>query len=112
MPWLILGDFNLMRSQLDKNTQTFRQDEADAFNTLLNDLALIEIPLIDRLCTWSSNRTEPTCTSKRMGGLGVRNLHVQNICLLLKFCYKTLQHQHTPWKTWITNLSPFPLSMD
>jgi hypothetical protein len=30
--------------------------------------------------------------------------------MLLKFCYKALHQTETPWKTWITNLSPFPIS--
>jgi hypothetical protein len=57
---MVLGDFNLMRNASDKNNSSFRQDEADAFNDLINNLALIELPLIDRLYTWSSNRNEPT----------------------------------------------------
>jgi hypothetical protein len=41
MPWFILGDFNLMQSHLDKNNPTFHQDEVDAFNDTINNLALI-----------------------------------------------------------------------
>jgi hypothetical protein len=37
---------------------------------------------------------------------------VQNICLLLKFSYKTLQQDNTPWRIWITDLSPYPLSQE
>jgi exonuclease III len=59
-PWMVIGDFNLMRSASDKNISSFRQDEADAFNDLIESLALIELPLTDRLYTWSSNRNEPT----------------------------------------------------
>jgi hypothetical protein len=49
-------------------------------------------------------------SAKHSGGLGVKNLCIQNICLMLKFCYKTLHGTPTPWKLWITNLSPFPIS--
>jgi exonuclease III len=59
-PWILLGDFNLMWNSTDKNNPSFRQDEADAFNDAIHNLALIELPLTDRLYTWSSNRTEPT----------------------------------------------------
>jgi exonuclease III len=59
-PWMVIGDFNLTRNASDKNNSSFRQDEADAFNDLINNLALIEFPLTDRLYTWSSNRSEPT----------------------------------------------------
>jgi exonuclease III len=55
-PWMIIGDFNLMRSSIDKNNTSFRQDEPDAFNDVINNLALIELPLMDRLYTWSTNR--------------------------------------------------------
>jgi hypothetical protein len=59
-PWILLGDFNLMWNSTDKNNPSFRQDEADAFNDAIHNLALIELPLTDRLYTWSSNRSEPT----------------------------------------------------
>jgi hypothetical protein len=52
------------------------------------------------------------CSSKPVGGLGVKNLHVQNVCLLLKFCFKTLHDPNTPWNISITNLSPCPISHD
>lgn len=49
-----------MRSSDDKNNNNFRQNEADMFNAALDSLALIEIPLLDRLYTWSSNLGQPT----------------------------------------------------
>jgi hypothetical protein len=57
------------------------------------------------LVAWDS-----VCLSKPDGGIGVKNLRVQNVCLLLKFCYKTLHNPTTPWNIWITNLSPYPVS--
>lgn len=59
-PWLIAGDFNLLRFPSDKNNHAFRQSEANAFNQTLDDLALIELPLLDRQFTWSNNRDTPT----------------------------------------------------
>jgi hypothetical protein len=59
-PWIILGDFNLMRYSTDKNHNNFRQNEADSFNDTINSLSLIELPLLDRAFTWSSNRQNPT----------------------------------------------------
>jgi hypothetical protein len=47
---------------------------------------------------------------KKCVGLGIKNLHVQNICLLLKFSFKTLQQENIPWRRWISELSPYPLS--
>jgi endonuclease/exonuclease/phosphatase family metal-dependent hydrolase len=59
MPWMIFGDFNLMYFSTDKNNSSFHQDDADAFNETINNLSLIELPLTDRLYTWSSNSEEP-----------------------------------------------------
>lgn len=59
-PWIVLGDFNLMRFSTDKNNNNFRQNEADSFNDTINSLSLIELPLLDRAFTWSSNRQNPT----------------------------------------------------
>ena len=58
--WIILGDFNLMRSQSDKNSDSFRQNEADAFNDMIHALALIDLPLLKKAYTWSNNRDQPT----------------------------------------------------
>jgi exonuclease III len=44
-PWIILGDFNLMRYSTDKNHNNFRQNEASSFNDTINSLSLIELPL-------------------------------------------------------------------
>lgn len=38
---------------------------------------------------------ERVCSPKENGGLGVKNLYLQNVCLLLKFCYKTLHSDST-----------------
>jgi hypothetical protein len=57
------------------------------------------------LVAWSR-----ACMPKKCVGLGIKNLHVQNICLLLKFSFKTLQQENIPWRRWISELSPYPLS--
>lgn len=59
-PWIVLGDFNMMREPTNKNNSSFRQSEADLFNATLNSLALIELPLMDRQFTWSSKCDLPT----------------------------------------------------
>jgi exonuclease III len=59
-PWIILGDFNLMRYSTDKNQNNFRKNEADLFNDAINQLSLIELPLMDRAFTWSNNKQSPT----------------------------------------------------
>jgi hypothetical protein len=58
-PCLILGDFNLIRSPSEKNSPNFNQGLADTFNALINVLALFELPLLDRLFTWSNAQAQP-----------------------------------------------------
>lgn len=60
LPWMICGDFNLMRYASDKNNDSFRQPEANLFNQWINNSALIELPLLDRKFTWSNKRDRPT----------------------------------------------------
>ncbi|CAN6205967.1 unnamed protein product [Urochloa humidicola] len=59
-PWMIIGDFNLTRKPEDKSSTHFNHAEADMFNSLINELALIEMPLVDRQYTWSNRRENPT----------------------------------------------------
>ncbi|KAM0929135.1 hypothetical protein ACQ4PT_001812 [Festuca glaucescens] len=35
------------------------------------------------------------------GGLGVRDLRVQNLCLLMKFVHKLVSGEVTPWTRWV-----------
>lgn len=57
---LIIGDFNLTRSPLDKNNSSFDHRLAAKFNAALDGLGLIELPLLDQLYTWSNRRADPT----------------------------------------------------
>jgi hypothetical protein len=41
------------------------------------------------------------CRSREEGGLGVRDLHCQNVSLLLKFVHKLLRGDDTPWTRWV-----------
>jgi len=59
-PWIIIGDFNLTRSPEDKNSDAFNFTEAELFNSLINELALLELPLVDRAYTWSNHWDNPT----------------------------------------------------
>jgi hypothetical protein len=40
-------------------------------------------------------------TSKSQGGLGVKDLELQNRCLLMKFIDKLFSNEDAPWKNWI-----------
>jgi endonuclease/exonuclease/phosphatase family metal-dependent hydrolase len=59
-PWLISGDFNLTREPSDRNNDNFSLADAGLFKDSINNLALIELPLPDRLYTWSNGREVPT----------------------------------------------------
>ncbi|KAG2622330.1 hypothetical protein PVAP13_3NG329201 [Panicum virgatum] len=59
-PWIILGDFNLVCDPSEKNSTSFDGQEAQCFNDLIHNLALIEIPLVDRAYTWNNKRDIPT----------------------------------------------------
>nr|XP_020185877.1 uncharacterized protein LOC109771591 [Aegilops tauschii subsp. strangulata] len=59
-PWLVLGDFNLIRFPHEKNNDRFDASRAAVFNSLVNSLALHELALSDRLFTWTNRRDPPT----------------------------------------------------
>jgi hypothetical protein len=54
--WIILGDFNLIRHPSEKNNVNFNQTLVDAFNAMINAMALFELPLLDRRFTWSNGQ--------------------------------------------------------
>ncbi|CAN6236003.1 unnamed protein product [Urochloa humidicola] len=57
--WLLAGDFNLVRSAADKKGATPDARLCSAFNDALSDIGVIELPLLDRLFTWSNKRSNP-----------------------------------------------------
>jgi exonuclease III len=59
-PWIILGDFNLIRSPSEKNNSNFNPALAGAFNATIHSMALFELPLLDRRFTWTNGQDEPT----------------------------------------------------
>jgi hypothetical protein len=59
-PWLVCGDFNLIRYPHEKNNANFDRALAGAFNGMINDMAFIELPLSDRCFTWTNRRSPPT----------------------------------------------------
>ncbi|CAD6207229.1 unnamed protein product [Miscanthus lutarioriparius] len=44
---------------------------------------------------------ENVSISKNDGGLGVKNLELQNRCILMKFINKLFSNEPAPWKQWI-----------
>jgi len=58
-PWILAGDFNLVRNSAEKNTGTLNVPLCSHFNDTLDRLGVVELPLLDRLYTWSNKRSSP-----------------------------------------------------
>jgi hypothetical protein len=58
-PWLIFGDFNLIRSPDDKNNGNLNLNLMNSFNLALDHLGVLEIPLLGRSFTWSNHQPSP-----------------------------------------------------
>lgn len=59
-PWLLFGDFNLSRDPEDRNNDNFDVHAASLFSDAIDAARVQELPLRDRLYTWSSRRDDPT----------------------------------------------------
>jgi exonuclease III len=59
-PWLVLDDFNIARTQKDKNTDHFDAMSATLFTDTVDALLLQELSLLDRRFTWMNKREVPT----------------------------------------------------
>lgn len=46
---------------------------------------------------------ELACQPKKQGGLGIRNIGLQNKCLLLKLLHRLFHPGDSAWATWIRN---------
>jgi hypothetical protein len=49
------------------------------------------------------------CTPKNSGGLGVKDLEIQNACLLMKSAFKFLHSTDITWRNWLIYGSPYPI---
>jgi hypothetical protein len=58
-PWLVVGDFNLIRYPHEKNNSNFDRSLATTFNSMIHELAWGELPLTDRLYTWTNRQASP-----------------------------------------------------
>jgi len=57
--WLILGDFNLIRAQENRNKPGGNIEEMFMFNDAISAKGLTEIPLQGKKYTWSNMQTPP-----------------------------------------------------
>ncbi|KQJ98320.2 hypothetical protein BRADI_3g36433v3, partial [Brachypodium distachyon] len=61
-PWILAGDFNIVRSVDDRNYGNASFSETYKFGNLLRDIQVQEIPLTDRNFTWSNMQEVPILT--------------------------------------------------
>jgi exonuclease III len=57
--WLIVGDFNLIRSPANRNKPGGNLSEMFAFNKAISKLSLVEIPLKGCRYTWTNKQQDP-----------------------------------------------------
>ena len=57
--WLILGDFNLLRSPADRNKPGGDANDMLLFNEAISALGLVELPLYGKKFTWSNKQQPP-----------------------------------------------------
>lgn len=58
--WILMGDFNLLRSELDTTSQVTNIGTMQDFNNFIDEAGLFETPLQGRTFTWSNKRPRPT----------------------------------------------------
>lgn len=59
-PWMVVGDFNLIYQDQDKNNSNLNRRMMGRFRRAINDLALNELHLNGRSFTWSNGWEHPT----------------------------------------------------
>ena len=57
--WLLLGDFNFMRSLENRNLPGGNVNDIFLFNEIIGHLGLIELPIKGRQFTWSNMQSQP-----------------------------------------------------
>jgi exonuclease III len=58
-PYLICGDFNIIRYPSEKNKKTTLKRFSRMFNTIIDAYELIDIDMMDGKFTWSNNQNPP-----------------------------------------------------
>ena len=57
--WLLVGDFNFMRSTENRNRPGANMNDIFIFNEIISFLGLVELPLKGRAFTWSNMQDQP-----------------------------------------------------
>ncbi|AQK93753.1 hypothetical protein ZEAMMB73_Zm00001d010260 [Zea mays] len=75
-PWLLIGDFNMLRGAADKNQGHLDNHLCTMFNSTIDSLVVAELQLQDCLFTWSNMRSVPTLA--RLDRAFVNNSHTSS----------------------------------
>lgn len=59
-PWAVLGDFNLILDEADKNNDNINRRNMSRFRQAVADLELLDVHLHGKRYTWSNERRSPT----------------------------------------------------
>ena len=59
-PWIIAGDFNLVRWMIDRSGDYRNDPLMDMFNDFISQAGLVDIPIKNRSYTWSNKRPIPS----------------------------------------------------
>ena len=57
--WLLVGDFNLMRSPANRNKPGGDINQMLLFNEAISALGIVELPLLGQQFTWTNKQLEP-----------------------------------------------------
>jgi hypothetical protein len=60
LPWVVIGDFNLLRSNNETSGAPRPLSQINDFNDILQELHLTKVPLQGRKYTYSNGRPQPT----------------------------------------------------
>lgn len=60
LPMVVGGDFNTLRSPMDKNSSNFDSRWPFLFNAVIDGLCLMELEMVGRQYTWANNLPIPT----------------------------------------------------
>uniref|UniRef100_A0A6V7QQE7 Reverse transcriptase domain-containing protein n=1 Tax=Ananas comosus var. bracteatus TaxID=296719 RepID=A0A6V7QQE7_ANACO len=58
--WVVLGDFNVLLSVQDKNGPTVNINNILRFREVVQEMGLVDLPILNRSFTWSNGRGVPT----------------------------------------------------
>jgi hypothetical protein len=57
--WILVGDFNLIRSLSDRNKPSGNVGDMNLFNDLIQHLDVVDIPFLGKHFTWSNMQEDP-----------------------------------------------------